>query len=81
MYDKTQLKMLALSIIGMARILFGSSKKATFAIDVLTDLINERWDEAWDTYAKKRPLIGADAPDGDDPADALLAASEGKKKK
>ena len=71
--DKTQSKMLALSILGMAKILFGSSRKAGFVIDVLTDLVITRWEEGWDTYASKRPKTATGT--AGDPFDALADAT------
>jgi hypothetical protein len=60
--DKTQSKLIALSVLGLARSLFGKSKMAAFTIDLLTDLVMTRWDEAWDTYtAKNKPLVRAGA--------------------
>jgi hypothetical protein len=72
--DKTQSKLIALSVLGLARSLLGSSKKAAFVIDLLTNMVMESWDSAWDTFtAKNKPLMLGAAKKGSspDPFDAL----------
>jgi hypothetical protein len=74
--NKDQAKLLILSILGTVRIIFGVSPKARFVLDILTDLILEKWDEGWDTYHAKRKGLKGAPPAGvgsvDDPADDLL---------
>lgn len=70
--DKTQSKLIALSVLGLARSLLGSSKKAAFVIDLLTNLVLEQWDAAWDAFAaKNKPILKGAKGDGRDPFDAL----------
>jgi hypothetical protein len=72
--DKMQSKLIALSVLGLARSLFGKSKMAAFTIDLLTDLVMTKWEEGWDAYTKKnKPL--ALAKKGGEP-DPLAAFAE-----
>jgi hypothetical protein len=72
--DKTQSKLIALSVLGLARSLFGKSKMAAFTIDLLTDLVMTRWDEAWDTYTAKNKPVRAGAKGSE--SDPLAAFAE-----
>lgn len=64
--DKTQAKLLALSLLAPFQIAFQNNKKIGFIFGVVSELVLTKWDEAWDTYIKKNGMQGVDALAPDD---------------
>jgi hypothetical protein len=55
MNDKRQTQMILLQFLGIASLIYGRTPRVATAVNLLTDLILNRWDELWSIVIANQP--------------------------